>query len=613
MPSTFFGLSIGNSGLYASQAGLNTTAHNIANVETEGFSRQVAKQQAGTALRVHSSYGMVGTGVDIMGVNQIRDEYYDLKYMKNNTMYGAYSTKEYYLTSIENYFNEVKLEGFLTNFDNMYNSLQELSKQPEDLTVRTQVTNMAQSTCDYVNSLSTSLSRLQEECNFEIKNQVERVNSLAQQIAIVTKQINTIEVGGSIANDLRDQRALMVEELSGFATVSVSERIVGDNVGVTSYTVKLDGQTLVDTYQASQLKVVPRDSKVNQLDANGLYDVCWSNGQPVNLNSPTMGGTLKALLQVRDGNNKEGYQGKVTANAGDTTITVTSTNKNNVEDLNIATNGVITVGNREYRYNGFAVTKDEDTGKFIYEFSLDDEVKVDVTEETAYIGEQIEYKGIPHYMAQLNKFARTYAKAFNDVHKSGQDLNGEQGLDFFNGVDVVTGENFIFGNSPTDEGNGYLFTSKTAAYAGDYVDEPNYASYYLLTADAFGVTKAVATDPKKLATASSIENGVANADNIEKLLALKDDVTMFGQGKPAQFIQTLVAEIGIDAKQAGNFAQNQKDILDAVQNQRLSISGVDQEEEAMSLIRYQNAYNLSAKVISVMDQIYDKLINYMGA
>ena len=186
-------------------------------------------------------------------------------------------------------------------------------------------------------------------------------------------------------------------------------------------------------------------------------------------------------------------------------------------------------------------------------------------------------------------------------------------MDFFNGVDVVTGENFIFGNSPTDEGNGYLFTSKTGAYAGDYVDEPNYASYYLLTADAFGVTKAVATDPKKLATASSIENGVANADNIEKLLALKDDVTMFGQGKPAQFIQTLVAEIGIDAKQAGNFAQNQKDILDAVQNQRLSISGVDQEEEAMSLIRYQNAYNLSAKVISVMDQIYDKLINYMGA
>lgn len=613
MPSTFFGLSIGKSGLYASQAGLSTTAHNIANVETEGFSRQVAKQQAGTAIRVHSSYGMVGTGVDITGVSRIRDEYYDLKFMKNNTMYGSYSTKEFYLTSIENYFNEVRLEGFLTNFDNMYNSLQELSKQPEDLTVRTQVTNMAQSTCDYVNSLADSLSRLQEENNFEIKNQIERVNSLAQQIAIVTKQINTIEVGGSTANDLRDQRALMVEELSGFTTVSVSERVVGEDVGVTSYIVKLDGQTLVDTYEANQLKVVPRESKVNQLDANGLYEVCWANGQPVNLNSPTMDGTLKALLQVRDGNNKEGFEGMVTAATGDTIITITSTNKNNAEDLNIPAQGVLTIGNREYRYSGFAVTEDVVTGEYSYEFSLEDEIKVDVTDERVNAGKQIEYKGIPHYMAQLNKFSRTYAKAFNDIHKSGQDLNGEQGLDFFNGVNPVSGENYIFEISPTDEGYGYLFTSKSGEYADDYVDEPEFASYYFLTADTFSVTKAVAGDAKKIATASEVVDGIANGDNIDKLLALKDDVTMFGQGKPAQFFQMLVAEVGIDTRQAGNFAANQKDILSAIQNQRLSISGVDQEEEAMSLVRYQNAYNLSAKVISVMDQIYDKLINYMGA
>ena len=73
MPGTFFGLSIGTSGLYASQAGLNTTAHNISNTETEGYSKQVAKQQAGSAIRVNSSYGMAGTGVDITGVQQIRD------------------------------------------------------------------------------------------------------------------------------------------------------------------------------------------------------------------------------------------------------------------------------------------------------------------------------------------------------------------------------------------------------------------------------------------------------------------------------------------------------------------------------------------------------------
>jgi flagellar hook-associated protein 1 FlgK len=75
----------------------------------------------------------------------------------------------------------------------------------------------------------------------------------------------------------------------------------------------------------------------------------------------------------------------------------------------------------------------------------------------------------------------------------------------------------------------------------------------------------------------------------------------------------LVAEIGIDTGKAATFSDSQSNILDNITNQRLSVSGVDVDEEAMNLVRYQNAYNLSAKVISVMDEIYDKLINYMGA
>ena len=107
---------------------MNTTAHNIANTETEGYSRQVTSQQASKALQVNSSYGMVGTGVDVTGVDQVRDEYYDVKYRANNTLYGEYATKNYYMTEIENYFNEIQLEGFTTTFDDMYESMQELQK-----------------------------------------------------------------------------------------------------------------------------------------------------------------------------------------------------------------------------------------------------------------------------------------------------------------------------------------------------------------------------------------------------------------------------------------------------------------------------------------------------
>lgn len=613
MPSTFFGLSIGTSGLYASQAGLNTTAHNIANTDTEGYTRQVAKQQAGSALRVNNTYGMVGSGVDIGGVEQIRDAYYDAKYRTNNTIYENYYTKNYYMSSIENYFNEVKLEGFTSNFDSMYNSIQELSKNPTDLTVRTQVSNMAQNVTEYVNSLANSLESVQEECNFEIRNQVNRINSLAQQISTITKQINTIEVGGGMANDLRDQRNLMVEELSGFANVTATEKTVGAGIGVNTYTVKLDNQTLVDTYQYHQLNVIPRDLKQDNNDVDGLYDIYWDDGQKLNTQSPTLGGTIQALYEVRDGNNGVNYRGKATGASGDMTLIMTHTNVNNEETLNIPAVGVITIGNFEYEYNGFAVRKDEDTGEYIYEFGLTDGLRADADEQDAKIGDAIHYKGIPYYMSELNRFVRTFAKAFNQVQTSGVDLKGKPGLDFFNGTDLISGKNFILKQSEEDIANGYLFSSKTGDFTPQEVESANYASYYLVNSKNFCVTKEVFENPDKLATSAEITNGAANNDNVDKFLALKDDVSMFSQGKPAQFFQTLVAEIGIDTRKSHNFSENQSDVLASINNQRLSISGVDEEDEAMSLMRYQNAYGLSAQVITVMNECFDKLINYMGA
>ena len=75
MPSTFFGLNIGKSGLYTYQAALNTTYHNISNIETKGYCRQIINQQAGVPLRVNNTYGMVGSGVDVISITQERNAY----------------------------------------------------------------------------------------------------------------------------------------------------------------------------------------------------------------------------------------------------------------------------------------------------------------------------------------------------------------------------------------------------------------------------------------------------------------------------------------------------------------------------------------------------------
>ncbi len=617
MSSTFFGLNIGQTGLYAYQSALDTTAHNIANAETEGYSRQVMQQKAGKALKVNSTYGMAGTGVSVSGIVQKREEYYDTKYWKNNTLYGEYSGKSYYMNEIESYFNEVSVEGFTTTFNSMFESLQELSKDPSSLNVRTQVVNYAKSFTEYFNSLSGNLNSIQEECNFEIRNKVDQINSCAQQIAALTKQINTLEVTGGTANDLRDQRALLVDELSEIANISVTERKVGEGFGITSYVVKLDSITLVDGSNYNNLQVVPRDKKVNQNDVDGLYDIKWDNGQDFDIRSASLGGTLQALLEVRDGNNQFNLQGKVSAEMGDNFVTMINTNINSVEKLNIPETGIVTVGNRDYKYSGFEVTKDSD-GKFIYTFELEGTVTADAVDMASRIGESINYKGIPYYMEKLNEFVRTFAKAFNDIHRTGKDLEGNSGMDIFSATGKVNGRDYSFGPLVGSDDYEYYdfdtFNSQTGGYYEAIPDsEPFYGSYYFMTASNINITGALMRDTNKLATTKDVVNGTEANDIVKKLIALKDNKKIFEEGTPEGFFQTLVAEIGIDTGKAATFANSQSNILDTITNQRLSVSGVDVDEEAMNLVRYQNAYNLSAKVISVMDEIYDKLINYMGA
>ena len=618
MGSTFFGLNIGQTGLYAYQSALDTTAHNITNTETEGYTRQVMSQQAGKALQVNSSYGMAGTGVSVTGTKQLRDDYYDIKYWKNNSMFGEYNSKSHYMTEVENCFNDISVDGFTTTFNQLYTSLQELQKNPASLTVRTQVVNYVESLTEYFNSTSRNLKGIQGECNFEIRNLVEQVNSTSQQIAALTKQINTLEVSGGPANDLRDQRALLIDELSEIANVSVTEKLVGAAIGVTSYVVKLDGVTLVDGSNSIGLQVVPREQKLNQNDIDGLYDIVWENGQKFNTRSQTLGGSLQALFEVRDGNNQFNLQGKTQAEAGDTFITVTNANINSIEKLNIPEMGKIIVGNREYNYTGFEVTRDIDNGNFIYTFELEDSVIVDAIDEKVMIGDSINYKGIPYYMGQLNEFARTFAKAFNDIHRTGVDLDGKAGTDIFNATNKVNGRNYTFGPLKGSDDYDYYdfntFNSQTGGYFEEIPEnEPLYGSYYFMTAENFTVSKDMLLNPRMLATSTDVVNGSENNDVVDKLIALKENKMLFKQGAPDGFFQTLVAEIGIDSNKANTFSDSQSNILDTIKNQRLAISGVDIDEEAMNLVRYQNAYNLSAKVITVMDEIYDKLINYMGA
>ena len=132
MPSQFFGLMIGYSGLTASQTAENTTANNISNVNTKGYSKQVLTQEATEALRTYTSYGMAGAGVTAKSIDQLRDTYVDLKYWSNQASLGEYSKKKTYMSELENYFTDTTtVPGFNTIYTtNFYNALSNLSKDP---------------------------------------------------------------------------------------------------------------------------------------------------------------------------------------------------------------------------------------------------------------------------------------------------------------------------------------------------------------------------------------------------------------------------------------------------------------------------------------------------
>ena len=371
MSSTFFGLTIASSGLNTAQAQINTTANNISNVNTNGYSRQVVNTVASSALRCYQSWGTTGTGVEAQSVTQRRDIYYDEKYWNNSSALGFYEKKQYYMNQIENYYSEtISSTGFSTIYAKMFNAMSTLQGSPGDDTVRRQFISTAKQLTEYFNQLSTKLDDLQNSINDEIKTAVDSINSISEKIAILTKQINVIEQGGGHANELRDQRAVLVDELSEMVDVSVSEVDVKNTnnpdmkTGATYYTVYINGQILVDTYEHNTLSVKSRelDQNHNQSDIDGLYDIVWTkDGDRFNATPSSSGGSLKAMFEVRDGNNRENMHGSVSdVDSEKDTITISGNlSITDINELNMCNRGSLDVNNTEYTYNSFSFKTNE--------------------------------------------------------------------------------------------------------------------------------------------------------------------------------------------------------------------------------------------------------------
>ena len=627
--SQFFGLNIGYTGLQAANAALNVTGNNISNVETKGYTRQEASRVAADAIRTNTSYGMAGAGVDTKSIDQIRDEYYDLKYWANNASKGIYDIKQQYYRQIEDYFTDTDdVMGFNAVFSNMFDALDEVYKSSGDDTKKAAFLSQCKSLTEYFNNMHTSLQKLQLDVNSEIQNKVDQINSIASEIATVNKQINMIEVNKIRANELRDKRNLLIDELSEIVDVQITEIPIytteggSEESGIYRYIVDIaGGQNLVNSYEYSKLECVARDGdeKVNQSDADGLFDI-YLTGLPLNLYGGSLGGQLKGLIEMRDGNNGENFSSKGKNAAGtelvkctNSTVTVridkSNPNYDFLTDMNKVTmnpEGTIVVGNVKFQYASWTFDKDPISGEYRYIFQM----KPGTSEhpnnpsgldgKDAYIGVNIDYQGIPYYMAQMNEWVRSFAQAMNKIEKQAQTaITGTTPtyaeVMFTSGSDEMKFDNYNYDT-------GYDGTGSTVSTLSK--------NYLQLTAGTFNINSSMIKDVSLFGTTADYTKGQDAQDITHLLMEVRTDKSkMTYRGcSSEEFLQCMTSDVALGASSANNFYSNFDKISKAIVAQRTSVSGVDNDEEALNLVKFQEAYNLSSKMIQVMTEIYDRLI-----
>jgi flagellar hook-associated protein 1 FlgK len=546
MASSFLGLGTAYSGLTANQRALQVTSHNIANANTEGYSRQRLDMFAEKPDTLPAGFGTLGMGVTFGSVKQIRDEFLDYKYRQENSKMAEWESREEVLKIIESVINEPSDSGMREIMDQFFAATQELSKNPENLTTRTLVRQRGIALTSGLNNISEGLKQLQRDMNFEFESAVRELNGYASQIAKLNDIIYATEVSGGKANDIRDQRNVLVDKMSALVDIDYYEDAKG------RFHVLLNGNAIVAHTRHDTLEIKERDDVLNYDDPNFLVDIQWASGVPFDATS----GKIKGIMDMRD---------------------------------NIAGDS----------------------------------------------------KGIPYYVDKINEFTDALMRDMNQVHYNGFGLQGETNEYFFTikGMNSQEFEDHLltkgFDNGPaldvtdsvlqgtTDLEDPELREKIHANIEKLVENNPQYAfksvqyiggSYYMvdkLRASDITVNPDF-EDLNLIAAASSQDGAPGDGSNALKLANVRHDNSLFQWGSADDFIKSLVSNLGVDTQEAVRVRENQEVLIEAAQYRRESVSGVSLDEEMSNMVRYQHAYNANARMVNVVDEMLDLLVNRLG-
>lgn len=538
---------IGRLALFSSQTGISVAAHNIANVNTEGYSRQ--EPIFNTAQAVSTSAGQLGMGVEVTEVRRLVSSFIENQITEEKANGSRLEIEQTVLGRVEESFSDSDGTGINQSLTEFFIAWQDLANTPQAQSNRVVLLENARSLAQRLVTANAELEKNRKDLDREIKDTISTINTLAVQIADLNKQISGIELRGENANDLRDERRRAVNNLTELAVVTTFE----DSVGQLAIIIG-GGQPLVsgDTTYAIRASSNP--------DNEDYFDVVFDpgSGTTINITNNISNGRLKGLIDLRD-TVLPGY----------------------IDQMDQLAAGLINEVNQQHRV-GFGL--DSSTGNdFFSPLSI---TTRGLSTNTA--GVFIDNTSITDPTAlTLDSYELTFSGGNYTIRNLESNTTAATGA---------------YADPTTVVFDGISIRINGPAVVGD--------TFSISSHKGFAKNIAVAiTDPNEIAASSTL-NGVPGNNANAILLAQVQEKTSAALNNASipQFYAGLSGEVGARSRLAQSSGKAQAVIMQQLTKLREQTSGVSLDEEIANLIRYQRSYAVAARVIQVADQLFETLL-----
>lgn len=617
--SLFGSLSVGTSGLKVSQYGLNVVAHNLANVETEGYVRQQTVFDTAGVNKIGGnaiSSFQVGLGVDPQTVRQVRDFFLDKAYRNEVGRESYYDSQSAAVDEIEQLFGELQGVAFQSTMTDLWVSMQELSKDPDNRVTQATFIESGVSFLERATDIYKELNSYQHDLNAQIKDQINRINEIGDQIHELNIKIANYEADGrEHANDLRDERNNLLDELSGIVKTDYTELENGQ------VTVSVEDIAFVNENQCFHMGAMtvaeyrdihnindPLDEGADLLMAvwphlGGADVFDWSEVPSATANSDI--GGLKGAIQAR-GDKVGKYTDipiePVRGDYADDAAYKAAVEKYNADtkEYNLTTEASIvrrTQSQFDQLVHGIITTINDvlcPNVEVLPGAQITSVTFADGTTKTLPAG------------VKLMKFDEENAPI-------GQDKDATAGTEVFKRKTVDRYE-------PKQTVTVTLSDGTTATIEDVQIynwEDPN-DNYSLYTLGETEVNQALLSNKSKLPILSPDRTGDFDITMVQTLMEKWQEP--FATLSPntltmnnfMNYYTQFTGAIATKGDEYSTLADNQRAMVESIEDKRTGLHGVSSDEELTNLIKFQHAYNASARYINVIDQMLEHVIERLG-